>query len=94
MNLAQSKKDVDDCIKVKLLFVRAVNEVKAQAGKHDWALFLSTDSQLSDEKILTIYALRWGSLRVCAHFYMLFLDGVYAIDDYGKARLDDEWIIV
>ena len=60
LNLAQSKKEADAWIKVKLLFVRGVNEEKAQAGKHDWALFLSTDSQLSDEKILEVYALRWG----------------------------------
>ena len=60
LNLAQSKKEADHWVKVKLLFVRGVNEEKEQAGKHDWALFLSTDSQLSDEKILEIYALRWG----------------------------------
>jgi hypothetical protein len=60
LNLAQSKKEADHWIKVKLLFVRGVNEEKEQPGKHDWALFLSTDSQLSDEKILEIYALRWG----------------------------------
>ena len=33
---------------------------KPKAGKHDWALFLSTDSELSPQKILEIYALRWG----------------------------------
>ena len=60
LNLAQSKKEADHWIKVKLLFVRGVNEEKEQAGKHDWALFLSTDSQLSDETILETYALRWG----------------------------------
>lgn len=60
LNLAQSKKEADHWIKVKLLFVRGVNEDKAQAGKHDWALFLSTDNQLSDGTILEIYALRWG----------------------------------
>ena len=60
LNLAQSEKETDHWIKVKLLFVRGVNEEKEQAGKNDWALFLSTDSQLSDESILEIYALRWG----------------------------------
>jgi len=60
VNLAQSKKEADHWIKVKLLFVRGVNEEKEQVGKNDWALFLSTDSQLSDESILEIYALRWG----------------------------------
>lgn len=37
-----------------------MNEAKQQASKHDWALFLTTDYQLEDEKILEIYALRWG----------------------------------
>lgn len=60
LNLAQSAKETEQWIKVKLLFVRGVNEQKEQAGKNDWALFLSTDSQLSDEKILEVYALRWG----------------------------------
>lgn len=60
LNLAQSPKDKAHWITVKLLFVRGVNEDKPQAGKHDWALFLSTDRQLSDDRILEIYALRWG----------------------------------
>lgn len=37
-----------------------VSTKKQRAGKHDWALFLSTDTHLSDERILEIYALRWG----------------------------------
>ncbi len=60
LNLAQSNKESDHWVRVKLLFVRGVNEEKQQAGKNDWALFLSTDSHLSDEKVLEIYALRWG----------------------------------
>lgn len=60
LNLAQSNKEADHWLKVKLLFVRGVNEEKEQAGKHDWALFLTTDSQMDDETILEIYALRWG----------------------------------
>lgn len=60
LNLAKSIKEPDHWIKVKLLFVRGVNEEKQRAGKHDWALFLSTDTHLSDERILEIYALRWG----------------------------------
>jgi hypothetical protein len=60
LNLAQSDKECEQWIKVKLLFVRGVNEEKQKAGKHDWALFLTTDSQLSDDKMLEIYALRWG----------------------------------
>jgi SRSO17 transposase len=60
LNLASSDKEPAQWVKVKLLFVRSVNEEKQQASKHDWALFLTTDSQLDDEKILEVYALRWG----------------------------------
>jgi IS4 transposase len=42
------------------LFVRSIDEAKQQASKHDWVLFLTTDYQLEDEKILEVYALRWG----------------------------------
>ncbi|GAW98016.1 MULTISPECIES: IS4 family transposase [Colwellia] len=60
LNLASSDKEPAQWVKVKLLFVRSVNEEKQQASKHDWALFLTTDSELEDEKILEVYALRWG----------------------------------
>jgi hypothetical protein len=60
LNLAQTKEDDDQWIKVKLLFSRGSDEEKQQAGKHDWAVFLSTDSHMDDEKILEVYALRWG----------------------------------
>ena len=34
---------------------------------------------------------RFGSaLNLNIHFHMLYLDGVYAEDYYGKTRLDDE----
>ena len=46
---------------VRLLFVRGLKECdEAQAGKKDWALFLTTDIQLSMCKMLETYALRWG----------------------------------
>ena len=60
LNLATSDKEPAQWAKIKLLFVRSVNEEKQQASKHDWALFLTTDSQMNDETILEIYALRWG----------------------------------
>jgi len=60
LNLAQKKSDPDHWITVRLQFVRGTDDSKQQAGKHDWALFLSTDSTLSPQKILEIYALRWG----------------------------------
>jgi len=46
---------------IRLLFVRGLKEPgEADAGKKDWALFLTTDVHLSRSKILEIYALRWG----------------------------------
>lgn len=46
---------------VKLLFVRGINASgEAEAGKKDWALFLTTDTRLSTSKMLEIYALRWS----------------------------------
>jgi len=46
---------------VKLLFVRGVNvEPDTDASAKNWALFLSTDTALSNSKILETYALRWG----------------------------------
>ncbi len=46
---------------VRLLFVRGLKETgEADVGKKDWALFLTTDIELSMSKILEIYALRWG----------------------------------
>lgn len=48
-------------IKVRLLFVRGMDaEGKKQAGKHDWAVFLTTDIHLAAEQILTIYSMRWA----------------------------------
>jgi len=47
--------------KVRLLFVRGNAEPdKKQAGKNDWAVFLTTDISLEANKILEIYALRWA----------------------------------
>ena len=46
---------------MRLLFVRGLKETdEADASKKDWALFLTTDIQLSMSKILETYALRWG----------------------------------
>ena len=45
--------------KVRLLFVRGMVEGdKAQAGKHDWAVFLTTDMGMESLRILEIYAMR------------------------------------
>jgi SRSO17 transposase len=46
---------------VQLLFVRGLHEPgEADVSKKDWALFLTTDINLSMSKLLEIYALRWG----------------------------------
>ena len=41
LNLTSSDKEPAQWVKVKLLFVRSVNEAKQQASKHDWALFFN-----------------------------------------------------
>ena len=47
LNLAESAKGPERWVKVRLLFVRGVVEGdKAQPGKHDWAVFLTTDPGL------------------------------------------------
>ena len=46
---------------VRLLFVRGLKEPgEADVSKKDWALFLTTDIQMSMSKMLETYALRWG----------------------------------
>ena len=45
---------------VQLLYVQALKENAAGGSRRDWALFLSTDDQLSPEKLLQIYSLRWS----------------------------------
>jgi hypothetical protein len=61
LNLAQTTKDDAQWIKVRLLFVRGADqETKAQVGKHDWAVFLCTDTGLAATDILELYAMRWA----------------------------------
>lgn len=55
LNLSDDK-DNPDFLSVKLLFSAPVR----QRRKETWAVFLSTDVNLEAEKILEIYALRWG----------------------------------
>ena len=33
---------------------------KAQPGKHDWVVFMTTDVGLSPQRILELYAKRWA----------------------------------
>jgi len=61
LNLNDPKDDAQRWIKVRLLFVRGVADSdKAQPGKHDWCVFLTTDIKLDAQKILELYAMRWA----------------------------------
>jgi SRSO17 transposase len=60
LNLAE-KNDSEEWVKVRLLFVRGnADDTQTTAGKHDWAVFLTTDTALSPAEILGLYALRWA----------------------------------
>ena len=53
--------EVANWIKVRLLFVRGAGvQEKAQAGRHDWAVFLTTDISLAPQRLLELYAMRWA----------------------------------
>lgn len=61
LNLNDPKDEAQRWIKVRLLFVRGVADSdKAQPGKHDWCVFLTTDIHLDAQKMLEIYAMRWA----------------------------------
>ena len=61
LDIALGKNEESNYINVRLLFVRgATEQSKPCVGKKDWALFLTTDPEMSMTKILEIYALRWG----------------------------------
>ena len=53
--------EVENWLKVRLLFVRGADtQEKAQVGKHDWAVFLTTDISLAPQRMLELYAMRWA----------------------------------
>jgi len=61
LNLNGPKDEVARWIKVRLLFVQGVPDSdKAQPGKHDWCVFLTTDPQLASQRMLELYAMRWA----------------------------------
>lgn len=61
LNLAECAKAPEQWVKVRLLFVRGTaGAEKTTAGKHDWAVFLTTDIALSASDMLELYALRWA----------------------------------
>jgi SRSO17 transposase len=60
LNLAESKAP-EHWVKVRLLFVRGnAGDTQTTTGKHDWAVFLTTDTKLSSAEILELYSLRWA----------------------------------
>jgi IS4 transposase len=60
-NLSCNKRGVHIWVKVRLLFVRGnAGDTQTTAGKHDWAVFLTTDTNLSSAEILELYSLRWA----------------------------------
>jgi SRSO17 transposase len=60
LNLAEAK-DPEQWVNVRLLFVRGnAGDTKATVGKHDWAVFLTTETALSPDAILETYSLRWS----------------------------------
>jgi hypothetical protein len=60
LNLAETK-EPEQWVKVRLLFVRGnTGDTQQTAGKHDWAVFLTTDTTLSETEILELYSMRWA----------------------------------
>jgi len=61
LNLAENNKAPEQWVKVRLLFVRGnADAAKPKTGKHDWAVFLCTDTALTAADILELYAMRWA----------------------------------
>lgn len=61
LDLAEEDEKKPQWTQVRLLFVRGLKEPNdTEMGKKDWALFLTTDIDLSMSKMLETYALRWG----------------------------------
>ena len=60
LNLAE-KKEAEQWIKVRLLYVRGnAGDNQGACGKHDWAVFLTTDTGLNPTDMLELYAMRWA----------------------------------
>lgn len=61
LDIATDKNKEPNIINVRLLFVRgATAQSKPCVSKKDWALFLTTDPEMSMTEMLEIYALRWS----------------------------------
>jgi SRSO17 transposase len=60
LNLAETKES-EQWVKVRLLFVRGnAGETQSTVGKHDWAVFLTTDTAMSPAEMLELYSMRWA----------------------------------
>ena len=60
-NEQEKKEKSTRWIPIRLLFLRgAASTEKPSVGKKDWALFLTTDPDMSMTKTLEVYSLRWG----------------------------------
>ena len=61
LNLTASAKEEAQWVSYRLIFVKGTTgDDNETPGKHDWALFLTTDTSMQPSKVLEIYALRWG----------------------------------
>ncbi|MCK5477391.1 MAG: transposase [Methylococcales bacterium] len=61
LNLTSSAKEEAQWVSYRLLFVKGTTGDDTEIpGKHDWALFLTTDTSMEPSQILEIYALRWS----------------------------------
>ena len=65
LNLAENDKAPEQWTKMRLLFVRGnADDSQKTVGKHDWAVFLTTDTALSAASILELCA---GRLKSTSH---------------------------
>lgn len=61
LNITENDEKNPQWKSVLVLFVRGLKEPDGkEVSKKDWALFLTTDMQLSTSKMLEFHALRWG----------------------------------
>ncbi len=61
LNLAKTPKADAQWVNVRLLFVRGSAEpTPSQVSKHEWAVFLCSDTALTATQILELYAMRWA----------------------------------
>ena len=82
VNVQVRHKDYDHMVDAKIVYVRDRNNSKK------WIAIISTDTTLTDEEIITLYAKRWdiepfhkvikSNLRLCKEFQLRSFDGITA----------------